>query len=116
MDKENITKFSELLEKIETENQIPTCEDKLDELIIGKWGDSYLRLLAIADHINECKMKYDAYKMASNDTDMTVYQLKHEYNKELMDLSILLEIEKSESVNMQILYENRLDKFLSKLD
>jgi hypothetical protein len=53
-------------------------------------ADPYCRMLAIMDHINECVDKYRAYKNHAINKDFTKEELRHELDKELMDLYILL--------------------------
>jgi hypothetical protein len=52
--------------------------------------DDYLRKLAIADHLSECKMLYNRYKLA--ETKDRKVQCENLWDKELMDLFILLTV------------------------
>ena len=82
-------------------------------LLARQWDNDYLRLLAISDHLTECKAKYERYKMASVNADFTSNELKEELFKELVDLNILLDM-----CHLKLgsaLYAERIEKFKSKL-
>ena len=85
----------------------------LEKLLKNKWEDDYLRLLSIYDHLVECKMKYEAYKMAAVNKDFSKEELKKELFKELTDLHILLDICKLKAGSSP--YNERLQAFMSKL-
>jgi len=93
--------------------------DKISDLKIlfdEKWNDKYLNLLAISDHLTECKLKYEAYKLESINKDFTKEELKYELDKELMDLKILLDLYTNNNLVNRNLYNKRIERFLEKLN
>ena len=63
--------------------------------------NSYFRMLAIMDHVNECSDKYRAYKNHAINKDFAKEELRQELDKELVDLFLLLlwELRSNESWN-----------------
>jgi len=81
--------------------------------ISEKFKNKYLRKLSIFDHLHECIQRYGQYKL-SKKIDRPTYE--HEYDKELMDLLILLQIHKSADNKTEELYKSRLKAFVLKID
>lgn len=89
-------------------------EAELQELLDNKWDDDYFRLLAIYDHLVECKLKYEAYKLEAINSNFTKEELKHELFKELTDLNILLDMNRLKDDNK--LYVQRIMRFKEKMN
>jgi len=77
-------------------------------IISHTFSDDYLRELCIFKHLRECLIRYDQLTLADKE-DKSSYE--YEYKKELMDLFILLEIERQNHPN---LYNKRLEQFYKK--
>lgn len=79
--------------------------------------------MSIFDHLVECTEKYKAYKLEAINKDFSKDDLKYELDKELMDLLILLLIEKKETscdaplddYGKNFLFNERLYRFVDKM-
>lgn len=76
--------------------------------------DSYVRSLAIYDHLNECliianKIKEKKNSNKTGENSYSLECLREHYRNELADLHILLEFELPNS-----LVQDRIDKFVEK--
>lgn len=87
-------------------------KSRLEFMLCGKWYDPYLRKLAIYDHLVECKLKYEAYKLHSINTQFSKEDLEKELDKELVDLYILLSLHYK---NRPELIRERISVFLEKM-
>jgi len=109
--KKELANFISIKDLIEEDEEIIL---KFNTLLNSKWKDKYLNLVAISDHLTECKLKYEAYKLDSINKDFSKEELKFELDKELMDLKILLDIYVYNN-SMKDLYNKRIERFLEKL-
>lgn len=83
---------------------------KLKTLLDGKWDDKYFCKLSIFDHLRECLEKDNYLKATDTPKSDPGYEM---LDKELMDLSILLQMYFNDNDE---LHEKRLDKFLENLN
>ena len=87
-------------------------KDQLKLMLGGKWKDSYLRKLSIYDHLVECKLRYEAYKLHSTNVHFSKEDLEKELDKELVDLYILLSLHYEDRPE---LIQERASVFLEKM-
>jgi hypothetical protein len=120
----NQTLNPEQVKEFMNESNYYNIDNKLLKDKIQQWSNSYLNLLSIVDHLQECNRKYNYIKdiksnveiIRTDDDEFTAkieLILRHELDKELCDLFLLLE-NYIDNEDLYKLKEERFTKFVSK--
>jgi len=88
----------------------PTFLNASEDTISGIWEDNYVQRLGILNHCKEI-LTIDEEIMRKKNNDVDVSCLENSFNKELMDLKLILDKYFENGTDLK---DERLDKFRSK--